>query len=265
MYPGTGQGNACPEPGTFVGIPSPSPYAPHDDIFPANVFSGRQVTPSSVVFLGVPIDAPGTSGTRVIRVTNVRANAFQLGVSSTLVPTQITMYIAVNGSQQVTINNPTQTVAFIQVGLVVGGVSSSFLQCNDNNTGLIGGGGDASADFYVKVSEGFASSFKRRNVNLSGDGFTAPAPLAQNVPGYPYNTETGFYAPALFTATPIVGLADTGTRILLRFNNLGAGVHVFVQTQVPLNGPGEGATDVSDLSDRLQHASASAEPGNRWD
>jgi len=248
VYPGTGQGNACPEPGTFVGIPSPSPYAPHDGIIPANVFSGRQASPSSVVFLGVPIDAPGTSGTRVIRVTNVRGNAFQLGVSSTLVPTSITMFIAVNGSQQVTINNPTQTVAFIQVGLVVSGVNASFLQCNDNNTALIGGSSGPFSDFFVKVSEGFASSFKRRNIALTSDGLAAPAPLPQNVPGFPYNTETGFYAPNLFTATPIVGLADTGTRILLKFNNLGAGVHVFVQTQVPLNSPGQGASSVGECT-----------------
>jgi hypothetical protein len=69
------------------------------------------------------------------------------------------------------------------------------------------------------------------------DGITAPAPFAQNVPGYPYNTESGFYAPSLFTATPIVGLADFGTRILLRFNNIGAGVHLFVPTQVALLNP----------------------------
>jgi len=184
--------------------------------------------------LGVPIDAPGTAGQRVIRITNVRANAFQLGVSSTLIPTQITMYIAVNGSQQVTINNPTQTVAFIQVGLVVGGGTTSFLQCADNNADLLSGGG-GSSDFFVKISEGFASSFKRRNIALTADGVTAPAPVAQNVPGYPYNTESGFYAPTLFSGTPIVGLADTGTRFLLRFNNLGAGVHVFVGTTIALD------------------------------
>jgi len=233
-----GQGNACPETGTFVGVPSPSPYATQP-----NVFSGRQNSASSVVFLGVPIDAPGTAGQRVIRITNVRGNAFQLGVSSTLVPTQITMFIAVNGSQQVTINNPTQTVAFIQVGLVVGGTTASFLQCNDNNADLLSGG-SGSADFFVKVSEGFASSFKRRNIALTADGVTAPAPKDQNVPGFPYNTESGFYAPELFTGTPIVGLADTGTRLLLRFNNLGAGVHIFVQTTVPLDAPGQSASSV---------------------
>jgi len=240
-----GQGNACPMTGTFVGVPSPSPYDPGvagraGAAF--NVFSGQQNSASSVVFLGVPIDAPGTAGQRVIRITNVRANAFQLGVSSTLIPTQITMYIAVNGSQQVTINNPTQTVAFIQIGLVVGSQTASFLQCNSNNTGLIGDSGSVASDFYIQVKEGFASSFKRRNIALTADGVTQPAPLDQNVPGYPYNTESGFYAPELFTGTPIVGLADTGTRILLRFNNIGAGVRVFVPTTVSLDTPGGSAT-----------------------
>jgi len=241
----TPQGTACPLTGTFVGVPSPSPYDPTFDTathHAVNVFSGQQNSASSVVFLGVPIDAPGTAGQRVIRITNVRANAFQLGVSSTLIPTQITMYIAVNGSQQVTINNPTQTVAFIQIGLVVGGTTANFLQCNSNNTGLLSGGDGSNdgGDFYIKVSEGFASSFKRRNIALSPDGLVSPAPLDQNVPGYPYNTESGFYATELFTGTPIVGLADFGTRILLRFNNLGAGVHVFVQTTTPLTVPGGG-------------------------
>jgi len=236
-----GQGNACPETGTFNGIPSPSPY-----LTQPNVFSGRQNSASSVVFLGVPIDAPGTAGTRVIRVTNIRGNAFQLGVSSTLVPTQITMFIAVNGSQQVTINNPTQTVAFIQLGLLVDNKSHSFLQCNDNNAQLIGvdSAPTPASDFSIKVTEGFASSFKRRNIGLTTDGTHAPATFAQNVPGFPYNTETGFYAPSLFTATTNVGLADTGTRILLRFNNLGAGVRIFVPTATPLNNPGGSADNV---------------------
>jgi len=231
------QGVACPETGTFAGFPSPSPYQTEP-----NVFSGQQNSASSVVFLGVPIDAPGTTGVRVVRITNVRANAFQLGVSSTLIPTQITMYIAINGSQQILINNPTQTVALIQVGLIVSSKTEQLLQCNTNNGSLIGDAGGPTVDFNVTIKEGFAASFKRRNIALSPAGVTSPAPIDQNVPGVAYNTESGFYAPELFTGTPIVGLADQGTRILLRFNNLGAGVHIFVPTQVALDGPGETVT-----------------------
>jgi hypothetical protein len=236
------QGASCPITGTFVGVPSPSPYDPTLANHVAyNVFSGQQNSASSVVFLGVPIDAPGTAGQRVIRITNVRANAFQLGVSSTLIPTQITMYIAVNGSQQVTINNPTQTVAFIQIGLISGAKGGNLLQCTSNNPDLLGSSPvpDDSGDVAITVKEGFASSFKRRNYALSTDpaGLVAPSPVDQNVPGFPYNTESGFYDQELFTATPIVGLADFGTRILIRFNNLGAGVHLFVATTTPLLTP----------------------------
>jgi len=244
-----GQGESCPETGTFVGIPSPSPYQTQP-----NVFTGQQASASSVVFLGVPIDAPGTTGARIIRITNVRANAFQLGVSSTLIQTQITMYIAVNGSQQLVINNPTQTVALVQLGLVGSSGTTSLLQCANNNDGLLGTSDSIASDFTVTVKEGFASSFKRRNIAETGNGVTSPPPVDQNVPGYPYNTESGFYVPELFTATPIVGLADQGTRILLRFNNLGAGVHLFVPTSVALDAPGEkqtvpGSCTVSTCSD----------------
>jgi hypothetical protein len=147
------------------------------------------------------------------------------------------MFIAINGSQQVAISGQQQTVAVVQLGLVAGNKTANFLQCVSNQPDLATGSGGPSpdeADFTITFTEGFPSSFKRRNIALSADGITAPSPLAQNVPGFAYNTESGFYAPALFTATPTVGLADTGTKFLVTFNNLGAGVHIFVSTTAPL-------------------------------
>jgi len=239
-FPGNGQGAACPITGTFVGVPSPSPYdptAPGRAGKTANVFSGIQNSASSIIWLGVPIDAPGTAGERVIRVTNVRvALGSSLGVSSTFVPTSVTMFIAINGSQQVAISGQQQTVAVVQLGLIAGNKTANFLQCISNNDGLIASGGTVNnkPDFTITLTEGFPSSFKRRNYALTSDGVTAPAPVDQNVPGFAYNTESGFYAHALFTATPIVGLADTGTRFLITFNNIGAGVHIFTGTTAPL-------------------------------
>jgi hypothetical protein len=229
----TPQGTPCPIVGDGFGTPYETiPGTP-------TVYSGRQAAVGSVSWNGVPIDAPGTVNTRVIRITNVRANACQLGTSSTLIPTQIVMFISVTGSQQVTINNPQQTVAFIQPGLIVGNTSASLLQCISDNPGLIASGNPITgADFQIRATEGFASSFKRRNITLTADGTTSPAPRAQNIPGYPYNTESGFYNPALFTATPVVGLADFGTRIRLTFNNIGAGVNIFVPVKVNLVIPG---------------------------
>lgn len=43
----------------------------------SNVFQAIKATENSVVWLGVPVDPPGTSGNRVLRITNVRANASQ--------------------------------------------------------------------------------------------------------------------------------------------------------------------------------------------
>jgi len=221
-----------------------------------NVFQGLQNGANSVVWLGVPIDAPGTTGTRVIRITNIRANACQLGVSSTLIPTQIVAFISVNGSQQVTINNPQQTVAFIQPGLVISGGTGTFAQCSTLNTTLISSsntGGITAGALDVTATEGFASSFKVRNYGqlFNGAGVTlAPTGAAdgtltyQNVLGYPYNTESGFVANPVVPggggavdfglATGDVGLADTGTEIQFTINGIGAGVDLFVPVTVAL-------------------------------
>ena len=86
-----------------------------------NIFQGVQNGVNAIAWTGVPIDAPGTAGTRMIRITNIRANAFQLGVSSTLVPTQISMIIGVNGSQTISILQPGG-------GNVVGQVTPGLLQ-----------------------------------------------------------------------------------------------------------------------------------------
>jgi len=215
-----------------------------------NVFQGMQNGPSQVVWLGVPIDAPGSAGTRVIRITNVRANACQLGVSSTLIPTQIQMFIAVNGSQQVTINAPQQVVAFIQPGLIATNKSGGFVQCVNINgnvlssSAAIGQGGTLA----VTATEGFASSFKVRNfaqLFVGGTSSTAPygtapsSPGLQNVLGYPYNTESGFVSttPGISpngTATGAIGLADTGTQIAFTVSNIGAGVSIFAPPYVQL-------------------------------
>ncbi|MBV8818527.1 MAG: hypothetical protein JO022_09240, partial [Acidobacteriaceae bacterium] len=85
----------------------------------------------------------------------------------------------------------------------------------------------------VNVTEGFADAFKRRNVAVAQSLTSFPAPLPQNVLGYPYDTESGFYNPTL---TGPAGLADAGTRIMLSFNSVGTGVTLTVPTFVPLTG-----------------------------
>lgn len=231
--------------GTVGGIGATGPYNGTAGRF--NVFQGSVNGPSQVIWLGVPIDAPGTAGTRIIRITNVRANACQLGVSSTLIPTQIVMFIAVNGSQQVTINQPQQTVGFIQPGLV-GSVRSftTYVQCVNINGTSISSSASAgqTGTITLRAQEGFASSFKVRNIGQLQLG-TATAPVApsnvalQNVLGFPYGTESGYVSTTTGISNPgttsgSIGLADTGTQILYSINNIGAGISIFAPNSVAM-------------------------------
>jgi len=224
-----------------------------------NMFQGTQTGVNTVAWTGVPVDAPGTAGTRVIRITNIRANAFQLGVSSTLVPTQISMIIAVSGSTFISILQPGNgnVVGQVLPGLIGSSKSKSYQQCvNVNGYLLPGGAGVTDTGITVSATEGFAASFKPQNYyqteavkyDASAD-YIAPGninvPLSlQNIPGYPYNTESGFFPSA---ATPgltepgggvneLVGLADTGTEVQFTVTGVGAGVSLFAPPYVYLTG-----------------------------
>lgn len=210
--------------------------------YPYNMFQGRVATVSSVAFLGVPIDAPGTSFTRVIRITNIRANANQLGVSSTLVPTQIIAYISATGTTSVPINNPQQTVAWVQQGLTyttrnAGDSSSSavaFNQCSSAYSSLYA---TPTYDAYacpqvrLRFTEGFASSFKTK---LSDGPLTG---VNQNNPGNVYTqSESGFMRQSdnsiggwgSLAGSTGAGVASQGTRLRVQFNNVPAGLRLFV-------------------------------------
>jgi hypothetical protein len=219
-----------------------------------NLFQGYQNAVNSIAWLGVPIDAPGTALTRVIRITNVRANACLLGLATTLIPTQITMFIAVNGSQQITFNNAggnaTVIVGYIQQGLISSNKTATYAQCNNLNPQLLGSGGAVVAGpINITATEGFASSFKVRNwaqIQSQVAGTTisnSSATTFQNVPGFPYNTESGFVAnpgggAGWGLASGSVGLADTGTQLTYTFSGVTPGVSLFVPATITFNGLG---------------------------
>src|SRR5260370_1449139 len=242
---GTWDGTGANLPGAN-GSTNVSPYATQANVFVAQVTGANQVT-----WLGVPVDAPGTNGFRQIRITNVRGNACQLGLSSTLIPTQIVAWLSVTGQQWFTIGNPQQTVAFIQVGLIVGGQNTGLDQCNNLNVGgggvggnFFAGSGVGIAATRVVVTEGFAQSFKRRSVpDLAVEGYTAggittgtiprggvsEASWSQNVPGLAYTPDSGLSPQNLGFAQ-----ADAATRILIRLNNVGVGVRIIFPIAVVL-------------------------------
>jgi len=208
-----------------------------------NVFQGRTGTAqnpnqfNTVTFLGVPVDPPGSTTNRTIRITNIRADANYVQVSTSFSLNEIIAQISVNGNTSLSINNPTQVVAYVEFGLIakVGTTNFTFLQCNSENangpfsdfaTGAgthipINQGSAFSATNRTVPSfsftEGFASSWKTKNISFvtnqapgngviqTGNSYWTynqkttnyPADLNQNVPGAIYNTESGFEYPSI--------------------------------------------------------------------
>jgi hypothetical protein len=230
--------------GTYNGTPG------HPNMFQGIVNFGN---PYQINWQGVPIDAPGTTITRIIRITNVRANACNLsGNSTSLLPQTITELIGVSGSTTIIVNNPLQTVALAEKGLF-GSVNSGFgptglQQCNSVNTYLIGvfpGFSSSGAVTTLSATEGFAAAFK--DVIF----FQDDVGNGQNVLGTSYNTESG-YTPGCtspggyifdYCVTGFdqsgreIGEADTGTEITFTLTGVGNGVSLFAPSYVPLLSP----------------------------
>jgi hypothetical protein len=172
---------------------------------------------------------------------------------------QITAYASITGATTVPVNNPQQTVAFVQSGVTVsGGARASLSPCQSANGSIaldagkpLDSGGQNGAQYAVTLREGFASAFKAKNIaqvtaNAPVNGQFAlayPADANQNAPGSVYNAETGFLNGVADASTPAfpaingmnnAGLATQGTRLYLLFNGVPAGMKLFVPATVPL-------------------------------
>jgi hypothetical protein len=233
-------------PGTFLFSGNPyDPSGPNGaqayNVFVAHATSNL----GQVTWLGVPIDAPGTAGSRIIRMTNIRANACNAGLSGGLVPTQINGFVSFNGGQNVVVNQSQQVLAYVQQGLLVSSTHSTLVQCTDVNTFGAGtnftGQGDVGAStFTVTLKEGYAASFKRKTAAFTAisdvNDTNNTASLPQNVVGYNYNSESGF------EPTAGLGNATQGDRFLIVFNNVNTGAALWVPQYVPLTVNGDGKT-----------------------
>jgi hypothetical protein len=205
-----------------------------------NVFQGQLAGSNSIVFNGVPILPPGTAGgNRVIRITNIRADANELGVVATGTPLGVTETIATSNSTvlPVSSNNASQVIGFVQKGLIVTtSTPTTFQQCF-SVTGATSGA--------VTLSKGFGAAFKIRNIATTP---AAPNALAnQDVPGTAYNTETFFYNNQAYGAAGdagilngAAGIADFGTRFRILFTGVNAGVTLTVPLTVDSLGDASG-------------------------
>ena len=81
----------------------------------ANVFQGQLSASTQVVWTGIPLDPPG-SASRIIRFTNIRANASIIG-SGSAAPGIIAAAISISGITSVSLSNSVNNVAFVQTGI----------------------------------------------------------------------------------------------------------------------------------------------------
>lgn len=182
--------------GQVLGTPYVAAGAPGS----GNVYLAEQSSPASVTWSGEPFVAPGPSGTRTLRLTNLRANATALPVLSGLSP------VLASVSATIPIGNSSSIyIAFGAQGLTF--------------SASVAGPGTANLTF----SEGFAGAFRERIVPA-----TSPFTMArQDIPGEVYFSESQFTPCFTFgscSSPPAgrIGLATTGTLLLARMTRLEA-------------------------------------------
>jgi len=203
----------------------------------ANAFMGV-VSANQVAFNGVPVNPPVSTGVaRVYRITNVRANVSALGGGGLAGTTQLLASISISGSTSLPVNNPVQVAGLIQQGLTTslrntansgGGGNSNLNQC---------GGGGPNPLQILRYSENFPSAFKTRVAPLSATNYSGQLtnPTGQSTPGTIYPSESGLIVTTPASGSTPAGLADYGTRLKAVFNNVPAGVRIFVSTTNVLN------------------------------
>lgn len=181
----------------------------------SNVFQGQLDGPSVITWAGIPFDPPGTTATRILRIANIRGNATR-GSGGGFLPNTISMLITITGTNAPSVTNPLQTVATINDSLAFESSSASFNQCEPSGS-LTDGNPTGAASFTVTYKELFQNAFRRRSDVAAG--------TYQDTLNTFYNSES-MLNDAAFPAT--VGQATQGTRLWLRFNNVPAGVAIYV-------------------------------------
>jgi hypothetical protein len=227
---------------------------------PVNVFQGVRQNDNTIVWLGVPIVAPGTQGTRIFRTKNIRAAIAGTSAENG----QIFAFVSIqNPPANLQLNSSTVNVAFVQRSLEVvlrtynnsGALANTsqgnaLFACERFNSDLAadptdgdysGASNNGGRSFQLRYRELYAAAWKVRDINPAlSDG-----PLSQNYPqnnnGAPpefssSNTtggtvvESGFFNRD-FSATNGLnraGRADHGTRLRAQFNNVPANVRLYV-------------------------------------
>jgi uncharacterized protein (TIGR03437 family) len=230
-----------PEPASQVAcIPDAKAYSCPQysgDSSPSNVFQGRVLQSNGIIFMRVPIDAPGDSAVRTIRIANLRASPSDLPAKSApAITTTLVMYDAKGNSVPISYAEKVSGQALAAVKFTPLTSASERVPVSQAPlilTPSLVPKTNPSSDFgfLLKFTEGFATSFRRRNVGTSGGDPLLVMPQA--TPGYLYSTETGFYNDSFpaENSMNLTGLAETGTRLRVVFDHIPTGVQVWASVR----------------------------------
>jgi len=171
-----------------------------------NVFQGRLgalQNPNqynAVTFWGVPLDPPGTAVGRTLRITNIRANANQLGVSSTFTTQQILMNVAINNGPVSGwgIGNLQQIVAYVNRGL------NPAVAIAPSANASFGSFGQSGSPFFGSLGGGQGRTGLAPGVPVIGEFVQC---ISQNPDLFLGTTSPGFRTPGFLGVDPITGSA----------------------------------------------------------
>jgi uncharacterized repeat protein (TIGR01451 family) len=213
-----------------------------------NIFEGV-VSSNTVTFFGVPLTSPGnfginpggSEGARILRITNIRANASGLSplLLSSGTPPAIQASVAISSTFAIS-SPPIVTVGFVQFGLLyqTRNAADTAVASSPSLSGCVAGSSCEVA--VVRFQENFPTAFLSRAALPSNS-----IAIQQNVPGTIYNSESGFYNTSLATSNPnlaTAGLADAGTRLKATFQGVPAGAQLWVAVYIgnnPLGAPAQ--------------------------
>ncbi len=237
--------------GSTAPVPCPASAVCQD----ANVYQGRLGGPNSLVFTNVKLNVPA-GGMQMLRFTNIRVDARQLGASAPYGPPVQAMAALTSSDSALKFESSPVPVGFnlpemewqLREKTNESELSApvALSQCTPNNAALARNRFSPSVpdgvSFVVRLQEFLSpSAFRKLTIGSAPSADMRPAPAAQNVPGALYDTESGFLDPA-YPATDGMnqaGLATQATRFIVRFRVSGKGI----QIHAPLYESGRNASN----------------------
>ncbi|MEZ5396693.1 MAG: hypothetical protein R2724_28435 [Bryobacterales bacterium] len=220
----------------------------------ANVFQGLRLQDNAVVFRNTPIAPPGASGKRILRIVNLRADVRELtpkpkpapepedvigappdtGKTEPAPEVYLTVRIFGPGGVTVPVAGADQLAGTLAPDVEFELRTSSDQAVPDGEPALLStpsltpqGRPEDGPTFLIKFTELSPQVFRRRNVGTNGIDPTFLA--SQASPGIYAHTESGFFNAAFPNVRGLnkAGLADSGTRIRVVFDDIPPGVRVW--------------------------------------